>query len=51
MPLVPCNRKSVYDDLGYKGLWDHFAVIQRVIKWKELYLTWKGKKIKGNLAF
>lgn len=52
MLLVPCNRKSVYDDLGCVGLWDRFILIQRIIKWKVLHLTWnKGGKIKRNLFF
>lgn len=44
MPLVPCNRKSVYDDLVCMGLWDHFTVIQRIIKWKVLHLTWNKEE-------
>lgn len=53
MLLVPCNRKSGYGDLGCLGLWDRFALIQRIRKWKELHLTWNkgGGKIKRNLFF
>lgn len=46
MPLVPCNRKSVYDDLVCMGLWDHFTGIQRIIKWKVLHLSFLNKEEK-----
>lgn len=52
MLLVPCNRKSVYDDLGCVGLWDRFTLIQRSIKWKVLHLTWnKGGKNQKKFVF
>lgn len=52
MLLVPCNRKSVYDDLGCVGLWDRFTLIQRIIKWKVLHLTWnKGGKNQKKFVF
>lgn len=44
MPRVPCNRKSVYDDLVCAGLWDHFTGIQRIIKWKILQFTWNKEE-------
>lgn len=47
MPPVPCNRKAVCDDLVCTGLWDHFAVSQRILKWKVLRITWnKEEKLK-----
>lgn len=51
MLLVPCNRKSGYGDLGCLGLWDRFALIQRIRKWKELHLTWNKGGGKNQKKF
>lgn len=53
MLLVPCNRKSGYDDLGCVGLQDRSALILRIIKWKVLHLTWNkgGPKESKEICF
>lgn len=48
---MPCNRKSVYDDLVCEGLWDHFTVIQRVIKWKGLRLAGNREGRRKEICF
>lgn len=48
---MPCNRKSVYDDLVCEGLWDRFTVIQRVIKWKGLHLTGNREERRKEICF